>query len=54
MCIRDRHYIVLTGVNSNRQVSVADPGSRANTEKKWFSFNTVIEERKAQYIIVTR
>lgn len=50
----DGHYIVLTGVNSNRQVSVADPGSRANTEKKWFSFNTVIEERKAQYIIVTR
>lgn len=50
----DGHYIVLTGVNSNRQVSVADPGSRANTEKKWFSFNTVIEERKAKYIIVTR
>lgn len=48
------HYIVLTGVNSNGQVSVADPGSRENTEKKWFAFNSIIEERKAQYIIVTK
>ena len=50
------HYIVLTGVNSNGQVSVADPGSRARTETKWFSFNTIVEQRKtyANYTIVTR
>ena len=50
------HYIVLTGVNSQGQVSVADPGSRARTETKWFSFNTIVEQRKtyANYTIVTR
>lgn len=48
------HYIVLTGVDSNRQVSVADPGSNANTDKKWFPFNYVIEDKKGPYIIVTK
>ncbi len=50
------HYIVLTGVNSKGQVSVADPGSRKRTETKWFSFNTIVEQRKknANYTIVTR
>lgn len=45
------HYIVLTGVNSSGQVSVADPASRARTEKKWFDFNLVISQRKAAYLI---
>lgn len=50
------HYIVLTGVNENGQVSVADPASRKRTQTKWFSFNTIIEQRKtaANYTIVTR
>lgn len=49
------HYIVLTGVNEKGQVSVADPGNRQRTNKKWFAFNTIIEEKKAsQYIVVTR
>lgn len=50
------HYIVLTGVNSNKQVSVADPASRSRTQTKWFSFNTIIEQRKkdANYTIVTK
>lgn len=50
------HFIVLTGVNANGQVSVADPGSRARTDQKWFSFNTIVEQRKkyANYTIVTR
>lgn len=50
------HFIVLTGVNSSGQVSVADPGSRARTEQKWFSFNTVVEQRKtyATYMIFSR
>lgn len=50
------HYIVLTGVDDNRKVSVADPASRARTETKWFPFNTIIEQRKtyANYTIVTR
>lgn len=50
------HYIVLTGVNSQGQVSVADPGNRKRTETKWFSFNTIVEQRKtyANYTIVTR
>lgn len=48
------HYIVLTGVSADGKVSVADPGSRKRTQQKWFSFNTIIEEKKAQYIIVQR
>ena len=50
------HYIVLTGVDSNGNVSVADPGSRKRTEKKWYSFNTIVEQRKtyAGYLIFSR
>lgn len=50
------HFIVLTGVNSSGQVSVADPYSRNLTEKKWFSFNTIIEQRKkySPYMIFSR
>ncbi len=49
------HYIVLTGVNDQGQVSVADPGSRERTNKKWFSFNTILEQKQAsQFIVVTR
>lgn len=50
------HFIVLTGVNSSGQVSVADPASRDRTNQKWFSFNTIIEQRKtyANYTIVSR
>ena len=46
------HYIVLTGVNSNGQVSVADPWSRKLTEQKWFDFNIIISQKKASYTIV--
>lgn len=45
------HYIVLTGVNSQGQVSVADPGSRKRTEKKWFDFNIVMSQKKGPYTI---
>lgn len=45
------HYIVLTGVNDKKQVSVADPGSRNRTEKKWFDFSIIISEKKGQYTI---
>lgn len=45
------HYIVLTGVNSQRQVSVADPGSRKRTEQKWFDFNIVMSQKKGAYTI---
>lgn len=45
------HYIVLTGVNDQGQVSVADPWSRKNTEQKWFDFNIIISQRKASYTI---
>lgn len=48
------HYIVLTGTRSDGQVSVADPGSRQRTEKKWFSFNLVVEESKADFLIITK
>lgn len=50
------HYIVLTGVNKKGQVSVADPASRKRTQTKWFSFNTIIEQRKkyANYTIITK
>lgn len=50
------HYIVLTGVNDKGQVSVADPASRKRTETKWFSFNTIVEQRKkyAPYMIFSR
>ena len=50
------HFIVLTGVNSSGQVSVADPASRDRTNTKWFSFNTIVEQRKtyANYTIVSR
>lgn len=50
------HFIVLTGVNSKGQVSVADPGNRTRTNQKWFSFNTVVEQRKtyAPYMIFSR
>ncbi len=49
------HFIVLTGVNQKGQVSVADPASRARTNTKWFSFNTIVEQRKAaSYTIVSR
>ena len=50
------HYIVLTGVNSKGQVSVADPNSRERTNTKWYSFNTIVEQRKkyADYMIFTR
>jgi hypothetical protein len=45
------HYIVLTGVNTSGQVSVADPASRARTNTKWFSFNLVTSQRKAAFLI---
>lgn len=45
------HYIVLTGVNDKGQVSVADPGSRSRTEKKWFDFNIVMSQKKGPYTI---
>lgn len=50
------HYIVLTGANSQGQVSVADPASRQRTQTKWFSFNNIVEQRKtyASYIIFSR
>lgn len=50
------HYIVLTGSNTSGQVSVSDPGSRKRTQQKWFSFNTVVEQRKtyASYMIFSR
>lgn len=50
------HFIVLTGVNKNGNVSVADPGNRIRTKKKWYSFNTIVEQRKtyAPYMIFTR
>ena len=52
---RGGHYIVLTGVNSKGQVSVADPASKKNTEKiKWFSFNLIESQRKAAYLIACR
>lgn len=47
------HYIVLTGVTSDGMVSVADPNSRELTQQL-FPFNTIIEEKRAQYIIVQR
>lgn len=48
------HYIVLTGTRSDGYVSVADPGSSSRTDKKWFSFNLVVEESKADFLIITR
>ncbi len=49
------HYIVLTGTRSDGSVSVADPGSRSRTEKKWFSFNLVVEQTKSTaFIIITK
>lgn len=49
------HYIVLTGSNTSGQVSVSDPGSRRITQQKWFSFNTVVEQKKkASYMIFSR
>ena len=49
------HYIVLTGVSSDGKVSVADPGSRQRTKQKWFSFNTILEQKQASaFIVVTR
>ena len=50
------HYIVLTGANSSGQVSVADPASRKRTDQKWFSFNTIVEQRQtyANYMIFSR
>lgn len=48
------HYIVLTGVDSNGKVSVADPWSRKLTEQKWFDFNIIISQRKAAYTIAYR
>lgn len=49
------HYIVLTGTNSKGQVSVADPGSRERTKKKWFSFNTILEQKQpSAFIVVTK
>ena len=43
------HYIVLTGTRSDGFVSVADPGSRARTQTKWFSFNHIVEQTKKDY-----
>ena len=52
---RGGHYIVLTGVNSNGQVSVADPASRKRTDKKWYPFNTIVEQKKSSpYLIFSR
>ena len=51
---RGGHFIVLTGVRSDGYVSVADPASRKRTETKWFSFNTVVEETKSKFLIITR
>ena len=45
------HYIVLTGVNAQGQVSVADPGNRSRTEQKWFDFNLVMSQKKGPYTI---
>lgn len=46
------HYIVLTGVREDGFVSVADPASRTRTNTKWFSFNTVTREAKADFLVV--
>ena len=46
------HYIVLTGVDKNGKVSVADPWSREKTEQKWFDYNLIISQRRASYTIV--
>ena len=52
---RGGHYIVLTGVNSSGQVSVADPASRKRTETKWYPFNTIVEQKKSsKYLIFSR
>lgn len=48
------HFIVLTGVNSDGTVSVADPASRARTEKKWFSFNLILEQAKADFLVIKK
>lgn len=45
------HYIVLTGVNNNGQVSVADPASRERTQQKWFNFNIIISQKRGPYTI---
>lgn len=50
------HYMVLAGVNKNREVLVVDPGSRQKTNQ-WYSFNIIMEQRRkhdASYIIVTK
>lgn len=46
------HFIVLTGVNTQKQVLVADPNKEERN--KWYPFNTIVEQRKAEYIIVTK
>jgi Sporulation protein and related proteins len=50
------HYIVLTGTRSDGYISVADPGSNARTETKWFSANLIFEEvqNPSSFMIVTR
>ena len=51
------HYMVLTGVNTKGEVSVADPGNREYTKQQWFDFNIIMEQRKQHstaYIIVSK
>ena len=48
------HYIVLTGIDSEGKVSVADPASRDRTKKK-YSFNLILEQKQASnFIVVTQ
>ncbi len=49
------HYIVLTGTKSDGTVSVADPASRKRTEKKWYSFNLIVEQMQPSgFLIITK
>lgn len=50
------HFMVLAGVNSQKQVLVVEPGSRAKNNQ-WFDFNIIMEQRRKHadsYIIVTK
>ena len=48
------HYIVLTGIDSAGNVSVADPASRERTKNK-YKFNLILEQKQASnFLVITR
>lgn len=49
------HFIALSGVNANGQVSVADPASNHKTfDVVWFDLNIIMEQKKADFLIIKR